>query len=80
MKLKLKNIFTSAVVASAAILAPSVVLAAEGASAALDFSGVTEGFSVTAVVTAVMAIAAGLMGLYLAIKGVQTIMNLVRGR
>ncbi|MBA0158977.1 hypothetical protein [Pectobacterium versatile] len=77
--MKLKNIFTSTVVASAAILAPVTVFAAEGASAALDFSGVTEGFSVTAVVTAVMAIAAGLMGLYLAIKGVKTIMTLVRG-
>ncbi|MCG5048028.1 hypothetical protein L2164_04880 [Pectobacterium brasiliense] len=78
--MKLKNIFLSVMAASAAVLSPAVVLAAEGASAALDFSGVTEGFSVTAVVTAVMAIAAGLMGLYLAIKGVQTIMNLVRGR
>ncbi|MEI7409615.1 hypothetical protein [Pectobacterium aroidearum] len=78
--MKLKNIFLSLAAASAAILSPAVVLAAEGTSAALDFSGVTEGFSVTAVVTAVMAIAAGLMGLYLAIKGVTTIMNLVRGR
>ncbi|PPE62184.1 hypothetical protein F157LOC_01023 [Pectobacterium brasiliense] len=74
-----KNVFAPIAVATAAILAPTVVLAAEGASAALDFSGVTEGFSVTAVVTAVMAIAAGLMGLYLAIKGVRTIMGLVRG-
>ncbi|MBN3062861.1 hypothetical protein H5A21_01860 [Pectobacterium aquaticum] len=78
--MKLKNIFVSVAAASAAILSPVVVLAAEGSAAALDFSGVTEGFSVTAVVTAVMAIAAGLMGLYLAIKGVTTIMNLVRGR
>ncbi|URG54568.1 hypothetical protein IG605_009990 [Pectobacterium quasiaquaticum] len=78
--MKLKKIFAPIVVTAASILAPTVVLAAEGASAALDFSGVTEGFSVTAVVTAVMAIAAGLMGLYLAIKGVTTIMNLVRGR
>lgn len=77
--MKIKNIFAPIVVAATAILAPTVVLAAEGASAALDFSGVTEGFSVTAVVTAVMAIAAGLMGLYLAIKGVRTIMTLVRG-
>ncbi|KHT23416.1 hypothetical protein [Pectobacterium carotovorum] len=77
--MKIKNIFASIGVATVAILAPTVVLAAEGASAALDFSGVTEGFSVTAVVTAVMAIAAGLMGLYLAIKGVKTIMALVRG-
>ncbi|MEQ9891847.1 hypothetical protein [Pectobacterium aroidearum] len=77
--MKLKKIFASIAVATAAILSPAVVLAAEGASAALDFSGVTEGFSVTAVVTAVMAIAAGLMGLYLAIKGVRTIMGLVRG-
>ncbi|MBE5202010.1 hypothetical protein IG612_05155 [Pectobacterium sp. FL60-S17] len=77
--MKLKHIFLSVAAASAAILAPTVVLAAEGASAALDFSGITEGFSVTAVVTAVMAIAAGLMGLYLAIKGVKTIMTLVRG-
>ncbi|MBQ4780363.1 hypothetical protein F9U38_07575 [Pectobacterium versatile] len=77
--MKLKNIFVSVATASAAIMAPAAVFAAEGASAALDFSGVTEGFSVTAVVTAVMAIAAGLMGLYLAIKGVRTIMTLVRG-
>ncbi|WP_437216995.1 hypothetical protein [Pectobacterium sp. LFLA-215] len=77
--MKSKNIFAPIAVAAAAILAPTVAMAAEGASAALDFSGVTEGFSVTAVVTAVMAIAAGLMGLYLAIKGVKTIMNLVRG-
>ncbi|POE04700.1 hypothetical protein [Pectobacterium odoriferum] len=74
----MKNIFVSVVTATSAILAPVTVFAAEGA-AALDFSGVTEGFSVTAVVTAVMAIAAGLMGLYLAIKGVRTIMTLVRG-
>lgn len=78
--MKLKNIFVSAVVASAAILSPAIVLAAEGAAAAIDFSGVTAGFSVTEVVSAVMAIAAGLMTLYLAIKGVSTIMNLVRGR
>ncbi|MCL6353241.1 hypothetical protein [Pectobacterium polaris] len=78
--MKLKNIFAPIVVATAAILAPAVVLAAEGASAALDFSGVTEGFSVTEVVGAVMGIAAGLMGLYLAIKGVNTIIGLVRGR
>lgn len=77
--MKIKNIFAPIAVATASILAPTVVLAAEGASAAIDFSGVTEGFSVTAVVTAVMAIAAGLMGLYLAIKGVKTIMTLVRG-
>ncbi|MEI7228324.1 hypothetical protein [Pectobacterium carotovorum] len=77
--MKIKNIFAPIVVAATAILAPAIVLAAEGASAALDFSGVTEGFSVAAVVTAVMAIAAGLMGLYLAIKGVRTIMSLVRG-
>ncbi|QQK72167.1 hypothetical protein HG702_12165 [Pectobacterium versatile] len=77
--MKLKNIFTSAVVASSAILAPSVVLAAEGASAALDFSGVTAGFSVTEVTAAVMAIAGSLMALYLAIRGVKTIMSLVRG-
>ncbi|AFI90430.1 hypothetical protein [Pectobacterium parmentieri] len=79
MKLKLKNIFTSAVVASAAILAPSVVLAAEGASTAIDFSGLTAGFSITSVVTAVMAIAASLMTLYLAIRGVRVVMALVRG-
>ncbi|MEQ9936404.1 hypothetical protein ABRQ07_02080 [Pectobacterium polonicum] len=77
--MKLKNIFVSVATVSAAILAPVTVFAAEGAAAALDFSGVTEGFSVAAVVTAVMAIAAGLMGLYLAIKGVKTIMTLVRG-
>ncbi|KAA3668304.1 hypothetical protein LHL03_11100 [Pectobacterium carotovorum] len=77
--MKIKNIFAPIAVATASILAPAAVFAAEGASAALDFSGVTEGFSVAAVVTAVMAIAAGLMGLYLAIKGVRTIMTLVRG-
>lgn len=77
--MKLKNIFVSVVAVSAAILAPTVVLAAEGASAALDFSGVTEGFSIGAVVTGVMAIAAALMGLHLAIKGVRVIMTLVRG-
>ncbi|WP_226373480.1 hypothetical protein [Pectobacterium quasiaquaticum] len=78
--MKLKNIFVSVAAASAAILAPAVVLAAEGSAAAIDFSGVTAGFSVVEVVSAVMSIAAGLMTLYLAIKGVQTIMNLVRGR
>ncbi|MDC9817845.1 hypothetical protein ABRQ07_02020 [Pectobacterium polonicum] len=77
--MKLKNIFAPIVVATAAILAPSVVLAAEGASAAIDFSGVTAGFSVTEVTAAVMAIAGSLMALYLAIRGVKTIMSLVRG-
>ncbi|RRO16562.1 hypothetical protein [Pectobacterium aquaticum] len=78
--MKLKNIFTSVVFASAAILAPTVVLAAEGSAAdVLDFSKITEGFSIGAVVTGVMAIAAALMGLHLAIKGVRVIMTLVRG-
>ncbi|KFX11098.1 membrane protein [Pectobacterium parvum] len=77
--MKLKNIFVSVAAASAAILAPAVVMAAEGTSAAIDFSGLTAGFSITAVVTAVMAIAASLMTLYLAIRGVRVIMALVRG-
>ncbi|UDQ77964.1 hypothetical protein LJQ72_10615 [Pectobacterium brasiliense] len=76
--MKLKKIFAP-IVAATAILAPTVVLAAEGASAALDFSGVTAGFSVTEVTAAVMAIAGSLMALYLAIRGVKTIMSLVRG-
>ncbi|QSD24717.1 hypothetical protein H5A38_10655 [Pectobacterium brasiliense] len=81
MKIK-KNVFAPIVVATAAmaILSPAVVLAADGAAAALDFSGVTAGFSVAEVVSAVMSIAAGLVTLYLAIKGATTIMNLVRGR
>lgn len=40
MKIK-KSVFALIAVATAAILAPTAVLAAEGASAALDFSGVT---------------------------------------
>lgn len=76
--MKLKNIFASVVVASAAILAPVTVFAADAADA-LDFSKITEGFSIGAVVTGVMAIAAALMGLHLAIKGVRVIMTLVRG-
>lgn len=72
--MNLKNIFSSAVVVTA--LAPIFSYAAEGD---LDLSSLTDAFSVTSVVTGVLAIAAGLMGLYLAIKGTKVILNLVRG-
>lgn len=72
--MKLKSIFSSAVVVTA--LAPVLSFAAEGD---LDLSSLTDSFSVTTVVTGVLAISAGLMGLYLAIKGAKVILTLVRG-
>lgn len=60
----------------ALLSAPAMVMAAETGP---DLSGLTSNFSVTTVVTGVLAIAAGLATLYLAIKGAKILLQMIRG-
>jgi len=71
--MKLNNIVLATAVS---VMAPIFAFAAEGD---LDLTSLTSGFSVTPIINGVLAIAAGLMTLYLSIKGVKIVIKFLRG-
>lgn len=71
----MKKLFSLSVL-SAAILAPAASFAAEGD---LDLSSLTDSFSVSPVITGVLAIAGTLLGLYATMRGAKIVLALVRG-
>ncbi|HDZ1002082.1 TPA: hypothetical protein RRU80_003280 [Klebsiella variicola] len=73
--MQMKKLFSLSVL-STAILAPAASFAAEGD---LDLSSLTDSFSVSPVITGVLAIAGALLGLYATMRGAKIVLALVRG-
>ncbi|WP_088148932.1 hypothetical protein [Achromobacter denitrificans] len=72
------KIFSKVVGTVVAVTASSAALAQE-ASTPLDFTSLTSSIDVSSVVSGIMAVAAVMVGVHLAWKGVQFIMRAVKG-
>jgi hypothetical protein len=77
---KAKQAAKNAVVRGTAVVAvaASPVLAHAQASG-VDFTSLTSGINFGTVVTAVMAVALALVGVYVAVKGAKIVLGMVRG-
>jgi hypothetical protein len=68
--------------AAVATVAASPMLAraqSTGTSSGPDFSSLTSSIDLATVITAVMAVAAAMVGVYIAIKGAKIVLRMVRG-
>ncbi|WP_263062796.1 hypothetical protein [Dickeya dadantii] len=74
--MNIKNIFLSTVI-SAIIATPA--FAADSAAGAIDFGPLVANINFSSVVTVLMSIAAGAIGISLAVAGIRHIRAMVRG-
>lgn len=71
----MKNKIKRVAAVSAGLIAAGVVQAAP-----VDYTSLTSSVDYSGVITAVLAIAATLAGLYVAIRGAKTVLGMIRGR
>lgn len=75
--MNIKNIFLSTVIS--AIIATPVFAADSAAAGAIDFGPLVANINFSSVVTVLMSIAAGAIGISLAVAGIRHIRAMVRG-
>jgi len=79
MNLKKKVLLGVAVASTAVLAAPVFAQAAPTGASSVDFTSLTSSIDFSTVVTGILAVAAIMIGVYVAIKGAKILMSMIKG-